>query len=108
MTTNFPLQKWNNVVMSYDKGTFDVFINGKLVASHPEIIPYIQFDNVVSGEDNGISGGICNIVYYSGRLSQSRIQTYYGLLKDSDPPVVYPIPFSNFFSNVRDMFTRGG
>ncbi len=107
-TTNFPLQKWNNVVMSYDKGTFDVFINGKLVASHPEIIPYIQFDNVVSGEDNGISGGICNIVYYSGRLSQSRIQTYYGLLKDSDPPVVYPIPFSNFFSNVQDMFTRGG
>ena len=107
-TTNFPLQKWNNVVMSYDKGTFDVFINGKLVASHPEIIPYMQFDNVVSGEDNGISGGICNIVYYSGRLSQSRIQTYYGLLKDSDPPVVYPIPFSNFFSNVRDMFTRGG
>ena len=107
-TTNFPLQKWNNVVMSYDKGTFDVFINGKLVASRPEIVPYIQLDNVITGEDDGISGGICNVVYYSGRLSQSRIQTYYDLLKDREPPVVYPIPFSNFFSNVRDMFTRGG
>ena len=85
--------------MSYDKGTFDVFINGKLVASRPEIVPYIQLDNVVTGEDDGISGGICNVVYYSGRLSQSRIQTYYDLLKDREPPVVYPIPFSNFFSN---------
>ena len=26
----FPLQKWNNVVITYDNGNLDVFINGEI------------------------------------------------------------------------------
>ena len=39
----------------------------------PMIIPDMKFANVFSGAKNGLSGGICNVVYYSCNLSKDRI-----------------------------------
>ena len=38
-------------------------INNELVATLPGIIPYMMVDNVISGKNNGIYGGIKNIIY---------------------------------------------
>ena len=59
------LQKWNNIIINYTGGTMDVFLNGDLVSSTKNIIPYSTLDNLTIGEDNGIKGGICNVIYFN-------------------------------------------
>ena len=66
----------------------DVFMNGELVASKPKIIPYMSHENVTTGADNGIHGGICNVVYYDKLLNKSDIMLNYKLLRDRRFPVL--------------------
>ena len=75
-----PLQKWNHIVINYDGGYMDVFLNGNLVGSKPNIAPYMQFDNVVVGENNGIEGGVRNVVYYDRTLTRAEVSLEYKLL----------------------------
>ena len=46
----------------------------------------MKFDVAVSGEKDGVSGGICNVVYFSGNLSMDRIEFYYKLLSTQRYP----------------------
>ena len=85
---NIKLQKWINLVINYDGGVLDIFKDGELVVSEPGLIPYMKSDIVKVGENNGLNGGICNVVYYNTHLSKTRIQTIYNLLKKNNPPVV--------------------
>ncbi len=85
---NIDYQKWQNIVINYAGGTMDVFMNGELVASKPKIIPYMSHENVTTGADNGIHGGICNVVYYDKLLSKSDIMLNYKLLRDRRFPVL--------------------
>ena len=87
-TTKIPLQRWVNIVINYNGGTLDVFIDNKLVASVRNIIPYMTYDKVVIGKDKGISAGICNITYWNNILTKNQIDIYYNLLKDKNPPIV--------------------
>jgi len=87
-TNSLQYQKWNNMVINYDSGNMDVFINGDLVGSKQNIAPFMTFENVVSGEKNGIEGGICNVQYYNHILSLSAISNTYHLLKNNDIPYV--------------------
>ena len=41
-TDELPMQTWNNIIINYDGGTLDVFINNKMVASEPNIVPYLS------------------------------------------------------------------
>ena len=66
---NFPLQRWNNVVVSYSNGILDVFINSKLVTSIKGVVPYMSLDNITVGEDDGIAGGVCNVLYFPSSMS---------------------------------------
>jgi len=84
----FPLQKWNNIVVNYDGGILDIFINSKLVASFPNTLPYMSIDNVTVGSDKGIGGGVCNVVYFPSVMSKERIDINYRLLKGKNPPVI--------------------
>lgn len=86
--TNFLLQKWNNIIINYSGGTMDVFLNGELVSSAPNIIPYSTLDNLTIGEDNGIKGGICNVIYYNHALDSMSIKGLYNQSKGLDPPVI--------------------
>jgi hypothetical protein len=82
-------QKWNNVVINYDSGTMDIFINGVLVSSTPEIAPYMTYENIDAGQDNGIQGGICNVVYYKNKtLSSTKINLGYKVLRDKLVPLI--------------------
>jgi len=87
-TNKIPLQKWVNIVINYNGGTLDVFIDNKLVASERNIIPFMAYDKIVVGANNGISGGICNVTYYNNVLTKNQIDIYYNLLKDKNPPIV--------------------
>lgn len=58
------LQRWNHIVVNYDGGTMDVFLNGVIVGSTPGLSPFINFENILIGQKNGIEGGIKKVVYY--------------------------------------------
>ena len=85
---DFPLQRWNNVVVNYDSGILDIFINSKLVASFKKVVPYMSLDNISVGADNGIGGGVCNVLYFPRIMTQERINANYMFLKNNNPPIV--------------------
>lgn len=84
----FKLQKWHNVVVNYVGGTVDVFLNGDLVGSTKRVAPYKTFNNMVVGEEDGISGSICNVVYFPNYISNTKILLNYNYLKKKSPPVI--------------------
>ena len=84
----FPLQKWNNIVVNYDGGTLDIFMNSKLVASFANTIPYMSIDEITVGNKHGAPGGVCNVVYFPIAISYERIKTNYQLLKNRNPPII--------------------
>ena len=87
-TTDFKLQRWNNIIINYDGGTLDIFINGALVSSTGNIVPIMSYDEITVGSDNGISGGVCNVVYFPKPLSISKITSLYKNLKYKNPPTI--------------------
>ena len=87
-TNNIKYQKWNNFVVNYDGKTLDVFLNNELVASETGIIPYKEYDSVTCGTENGVSGGICNIIYFNNNLSRNSIHMLYYASKDLNPPII--------------------
>ena len=87
---DFPLQTWTNIVVTYNGGTLDIFMNAKLIASIPNVVPYMNNDPLSVGDDYGIGGGVCNVVYFPNVISLERITLNYNALKNSNPPVIYP------------------
>jgi len=84
---DFKLQKWNNVVLNYDGGTLDVFINGKLMTSAIDVISYIEKDTLTIGDENGVPGFIANLIYFKNPLDLLTIQSLYNSVKNKSPPV---------------------
>jgi len=82
------LQKWNNIIINYNGGTLDIFLNGELVKSSIEVSPYYTFDNLTIGENDGIKGGICNVVYFRHALNGQNIYYLYHTVKDKDTPTL--------------------
>ena len=87
-TENFPLQKWNNIIVNYNGGTLDIFIDSELVSSTSSIVPFMTYDAITTGSDSGVSGGICNVTYFSRPLTLSEIKLFYKSLKSKNPPIV--------------------
>ena len=85
---NVLLQKWNNITLNYTGGTLDIFVNGKLVKSDIEVIPYITLDNLIVGTNHGIDGGICNLVYFTNPLTITNVYYLYETLKNTTPPFI--------------------
>ena len=85
---NVLLQKWNNIIINYNGGTMDIFLNGELVKSSIEVVPYYTYDNLTIGENEGIKGGICNVVYFRNALTSSNVYYLYNSVKTRTPPVL--------------------
>ena len=87
-TNDIMYQKWNNIVINYDGGEMDVFLNGVLVSSVTGAVPYMSIDTIVAGANNGIMGGICNINYYTDTLSEKTIKSTYKSLRIKNFPYI--------------------
>ena len=87
-TNDIMYQKWNNIVINYDAGDLDVFLNGVLVGSISRSVPYMSFDDIIVGAKNGILGGVCNIIYYKEPMSERNIKTTYKSLRIKKFPYV--------------------
>lgn len=74
---NILLQKWNHIVINYDKGTIDIFINGELVGTSGNISPYIKFEPLIIGERKGLQGSIKEVTYKNEILTTKEIRDYY-------------------------------
>ena len=83
------MQRWNQVVVNYNRNIVDIFINGILERSFTmkDLPMYNDLDNIVIGDDNGIDGGICNITYYRHALTPEQIAFSYNTMVNSDLPV---------------------
>ena len=84
---NLLLQKWNNIIINYNGGVLDVFLNGELVKSNIGVVPYYTLDNLTIGEENGIKGGICNVVYFKRALTAMNIYFLYNMIKNKELPI---------------------
>jgi hypothetical protein len=98
------LQKWNNVIINYTGGTLDIFYNGELVKSSVEVIPYMKLDNLSIGQNSGLNGGICNVIYFKKPLTATQVYYIYNSVKNKTPPTLYE---SNF-SVLQDQFNIAG
>lgn len=87
-TDKIRLQRWNNIITNVNSGKLDIFINGKLVSSTTISIPFMSYDTISTGEDNGISGGVCNVTYYPKPLNLPEIILLYKSLKWGNPPII--------------------
>ena len=82
------LQKWNNMIINFEDGHMDIFINGDLVKSVSNIVPYMSLDTFSVGNSNGINGSVCNINYYNYSLDSRRIKALYDSVKGDNPPII--------------------
>jgi hypothetical protein len=78
-TTQVLFQRWNFIVMNYNYGSLDLFINNNLVGTYPDILTVLRPDDmlVVGSRENKSIGGICQMKYYELPLGIRKIDKIY-------------------------------
>lgn len=80
-TKDILYQKWNNIVINYNYGTLDIFINNNLVSTFNDLDPYIDPNNnalTIGSEDNPLPYcGICNVTYNNKPYNLLQIMRIY-------------------------------
>lgn len=87
---SLPTQKWNQIVLNYNRNMVDLFINGSLERSFDtanNLPVFSPLDTITVGSQDGIDGAICNVAYYNHPLSSSQIAFSYNTLMSANPPV---------------------
>jgi len=87
-TSDVKFQSWNNIVVNYDAGTMDVFVNGDLVGSRPGVAPYMTYEDIVVGSQDGIQGGIANVIYKDEIMQARQVEYLYKAMKSLPVPVL--------------------
>ena len=72
-TNDIKYQKWMHIVVNYRSGTVDIFIDGTLRTTETNIQSHMDYSKIYVGSNNGIAGGIKNVMYFSEPLSLDKI-----------------------------------
>ena len=74
-------QRWNHIVVNYDYGTLDLFINNNLVGTYKNIAPYVDASTYHLSFGDAIKPlhncAVCDIRYYNIPIGLDKIQTLY-------------------------------
>lgn len=81
---DFPLQKWNHILVSYANGVLDFFVNNELIETKNIISE--ETNEIVVGAENGIKGEICNLLAFHEVLTPEKMNSLYTDFKDKTPP----------------------
>lgn len=97
---DMPMQKWFNMVLNYDSGRLDVFMNAELVKSSFDVISCIKYDALTVGQDAvgnelGPNAKLCNFTYFNAPIDLMTIHRMYNITKIEDVPNV---PKKDLFS----------
>jgi hypothetical protein len=103
-TNDFLMQKWNHVIVNYNSGIMDVFINGSLVVSKDGIVPFMKYNDLIVGDKDGLQGGICNVTFFAEPCTTKQIYYLYEFVKDKTPPVYDPS--SNAYESTKMLFSK--
>lgn len=79
--------KWNHIFVNFIDGNIDIFVNGELVMSSPDVIPYKNPNMLIIGSSPGIYGETCSLVYYKNPVLAQNIKLMYDTMKKFNPPV---------------------
>ena len=83
-------QKWNQITLNYNRNKVELYINGTLERTfdmNNNMPEYNDLDQIYIGEENGLDGAICNIVYYRHPLSKDQIALAYNTTNLSNLPI---------------------
>jgi len=96
-----PLQRWHHMVLAYNNGTFDIFLNGLLFRSQPGVMTDAISSSIVVGAPRGTRGKICNLVFYNEKtdptkpftqktvaISAAKVAKVYNGFASKNPPIV--------------------
>lgn len=72
-TNDIKYQKWMHIVVNYRSSVVDIFIDGTLRATQNNIQPFMEYSKIYVGSNDGIAGGIKNILYFSEPLDLDKI-----------------------------------
>ena len=70
---SFQSQRWNRVIVNFNGGTVDCFVNGDLVGTRGGVVPIGTNSAVSVGEERGALCAIKDVVFYDSPLSGSEI-----------------------------------
>ena len=81
------LQRWNHLFINFNNsGIMDVFLNGHLESSTPNVIPKLP-QTLIVGSPGGIYGQLCNVVYYKDVVGSQGVSWIYNSHKLLNPPL---------------------
>ena len=81
------MQKWINLVINYNRGNLDIFMDGQLIKHYIKSVWEMADElSIAIGENRGVRG-ICNVVHFAASLTKPQIENNYNAFKDKDPPV---------------------
>jgi Concanavalin A-like lectin/glucanases superfamily len=82
------LQRWNHLFINFNNnGIMDVFLNGHLESSTPNVIPKLPKTLIVGSNPGGIYGQVCNVVYYKDVVGSQGVSWIYNTHKLLNPPL---------------------
>ena len=92
---NPPIQKWFNLILNYDGGHLDIFLDSVLVQTSTDVISCVKYDALVIGQPNGLNAKMCNLIYFKTPLDIITVHNMFNITKIQDTP---DIPKRNLFS----------
>jgi len=88
-TNQILFQRWNFIVMNYNYGSLDLFINNRLVGTYPDVLTHLDPDDIliVGSSQNKSIGGIGNMKYYELPIGSRKINSIYSAFHNKKIPL---------------------